>query len=723
MDHSTSTPYALVIRPQIHTQTESPVIRSAFLSLVAASTLTAQPRADACSGRWQGKIELPGTPLAVDVDLVRGASGACSGDISIPAQGARDIALTDVRVAGDSVRFTISGVPGSPTFAGVIAGDGATVSGIFSQATTKAPFALTRGPKPAELARERLKGLEALVDSAIAAWRVVGLSVGVVVDGETVYLRGHGLRDRERNMPMTPQTLLAIGSSSKAFTTFAMGALVDQGKLQWDVPVRNYLPGFRMHDDVVTLRLTPRDLVTHRSGLPRHDLMWYNNTTSTREELVRRLAYLPLSADLREKFQYNNLMFLTAGHLVGVLTGKSWEDGLRQLVLSPLGMTRTNFSVVEMQRDSDYSFGYGVRRDTIEKLPFRDISLVGPAGSINSSAEEMTKWITLHLNGGKLGNAQVMQSATLRDMYRPYTPISGIGPAPELGPMSYGLGWFVDTYRGHYRAQHGGNIDGFTASVTLLPTDRMGIVVLANQNGAALPELLARTIMDRLFGGDRKNWNGEALAQRNAAQAGTREMEAKKGEARIPGTKPAHPLAAYAGVYADSGYGNAIVTIDRDTLTFTYNKISAKLGHWHYETFNGLRNPSDPTWTDMPFTFRTDGKGQVTGLNVPLEGTVAPVAFVRQPDARMRDATFLETLTGRYRLPTGQIVTISRRGETLLYQQGAGAPTEMEPELGTTFVLRGQRAISMTFQIDAAGKVTGIRGAQPGALFDMPRVP
>jgi CubicO group peptidase (beta-lactamase class C family) len=698
------------------------VLSLALLSTVPAA-LPSQPRPDPCNGRWRGSIELPGTPLAVDIDLVRGAGSGCTGDISIPQQGARDVALQDVRVVGDSLHFAISGVPGLPTFAGALTADGATIRGVFTQATVRAPFTLTRGPRPAELAREQLTGFEALVDSAIAGWKVVGLSIGIVVDGETVYLRGHGLRDRDRNLPMTAQTLLAIGSSSKAFTTFAMGALVDQGKLQWDVPVRSYLPGFRMHDDVVTLRLTPRDLVTHRSGLPRHDLLWYNNTTSTREDLVRRLAYLPLSADLREKFQYNNLMFLTAGHLVGRLTGASWEDGLRQLVLSPLGMTRTNFSVLESQRDADHSLGYGVRRDSIERLPFRDISLVGPAGSINSSAEEMTKWVTLHLNGGKLGDRQVIQTATLRDMYRPYTPISGLGTATELGPMSYGLGWFIDTYRGRYRAQHGGNIDGFTASVTLLPNERIGLVVLANQNGAALPELLARTAMDRLLGAERKNWSGEALTQARAAQAGSLQMEARKGEARVPGTQRSHPLAAYVGTYADSGYGAAEITLDRDTLVFTYNRIVTRMAHWHYDTFSGIRNAADPTFADAQLTFRTNAKGNVDALLAPFDAAVPAIVMLRQPDAKLRDAVFLETLTGRYRLPTGQIVTVSRRGETLLFQQGAGAPTEMEPEQGTSFVLRANRAISMTFLVDASGKVTGMRGVQPGAVFDAPRVP
>ncbi|MCU0626195.1 MAG: beta-lactamase family protein, partial [Gemmatimonadaceae bacterium] len=368
---------------------------AASLLALVATPLVAQgttARPDACTGRWAGAIATPGAKLAFDVDFTRRADGACNGDISIPAQGARDVALTDVRVGGDSVRFTIPGVPGTPRFSGAVTVDGSAVRGSFAQGGATLAFEMTRGPNRVALAREALTGIGPWLDSAITAWKVVGLGVGVVVDGETVYLAGHGLRDREKKLPVTPQTLFAIGSSSKAFTTFAMGALVDQGKLAWDQPVRGWLPWFRMHDDFATMRITPRDLVTHRSGLPRHDALWYNNTTLSREELVRHIAHLPLSADLREKFQYNNLMFLTAGYLVGAINGSSWEDALRDLVLRPLGMTRTNFSVAESQRDADHSLPYRVKDDTVQRIPFRDISNVGPAGSINSSVEEMTKW-------------------------------------------------------------------------------------------------------------------------------------------------------------------------------------------------------------------------------------------------------------------------------------------------------------------------------------------
>lgn len=689
--------------------------------VLAAPLLLAQPTSP-CAGHWNGSIALPAGPLAFDVDFVTLPDGKCTGDISIPAQNARDVPLTDIRVKADSIRFTMTGAGGSPTFFGVRSADGRTISGRFTQGATSLPFSMATGVPPADAARVALAGFDAWVDSALVAWKAVGLSIGITVDGRTVYLKGHGMRDAEKRLPATPQTLFAIGSSSKAFTTFAMGALVDQGKLEWDVPVRTYLPWFRMNTDFATLHITPRDLVTHRSGLPRHDALWYNNSTMTREELVRRIAYLPLNKDPRETFQYNNLMFLTAGYLVGNINGTSWEDGLRQLVLTPLGMTRTNFSVKESQADADFSQPYRVRHDSIQKIPFRDISLVGPAGAINSSAEEMLKWVGLHLAGGKRGDTQVIQSATLRDMYRPYTPITGLGDNPELGPMSYGLGWFIDTYRGHYRAQHGGNIDGFTAAVTLLPQDRIGLVVLVNQDGAALAELISRHAMDRLFGGTRRNWSAEYLARQKAGAAAARVGEQKKGETRIPNAPPAHPIADYAGTYSDSGYGPLAVTLERDTLVLSYNGIRARLQPWHYETFSALRNPDDPTFEDAKLTFRTNASGQIDAALISLDALAPVSTFLRQPDARLRDAAYIARFTGRYQLPGGPVAVVTQRGGALFWDQGGG-PLELRAESGSRYALKSMPTISIEFRVDTSGKVSGARVVQPGAVTDVVRLP
>ena len=692
-----------------------------FALLLPTLIIAQQPAAEVCAGHWDGAIDLPTTKLAFDVDFTRKPDASCGGDISIPAQSARDVALVNVTLRADSARFTIPGVPGTPTFSGVRSSDGRTISGTFTQGTSSFPFIMTAGRSKADAARLALTGMDGWIDSALVAWKVVGLSVGITVDGETVYLKGHGLRDREKALPVTPRTIFAIGSSSKAFTTFAMGTLVDQGKLKWDVPVRTYLPWFRMKDDAVTLRITPRDLVTHRSGLPRHDLLWYNNATATREELVHRLAYLPLNRDLRETFQYNNLMFLTAGYLVGVINGSSWEDGLRQLVIAPLGMTRTNFSVKESQADADHSQPYTLRNDSIQRMPFRDISLVGPAGSINSSAEDMLKWVGLHLASGKLGDKQVIQTATLRDMYRPYTPISGMSDIEELGPQSYGLGWFVDTYRGHYRAQHGGNIDGFTAAVQLLPRERVGIVVLVNQNGSALGELIARHAMDRILGAPRKNWSAEALAQRTLVDRVNREGTANKSLAQVSNTTPSHALKDYAATYADSGYGNATISFANDTLTLAFNGITAKLRHFHYETFAGLRNPIDPRFEDFQVTFRTNVAGRVDAMLAAMDANVPPTLFLRQADARMREVAFLRQFLGRYRNPL-LTVNISLRDNTLLWTENNGAPVVLEPMEDMRFRFAGAQSGTIEFRPDATGKIMSLRVFQGNSVLDFPRV-
>ena len=302
------------------------VARTLSMLLIVPAILLGQattPRAFA--GHWTGSITIPGQELAFDVDLVD-STGVYHGDISIPAQNAKDLPLARIAVRGDSITFAMPGVPGDPTFRGLSSADGKTITGQFTQGGQAFPFSMQAGASPAVAARAALAGLDKWVDSALAAWHVVGAGVGIIVDGQIVYAAGHGLRDRDKQLPTTTQTLFAIGSSSKAFTVFALGTLVDQGRIEWDKPVIDYLPWFRMYDPDVTRRLSVRDLVTHRSGLPRHDLVWYNNRSVTREDLVRRLRYLPPNKDLRETFQYNNLMFVTAGYLVGALQGTSWED-------------------------------------------------------------------------------------------------------------------------------------------------------------------------------------------------------------------------------------------------------------------------------------------------------------------------------------------------------------------------------------------------------------
>jgi len=483
--------------------------------------------------------------------------------------------------------------------------------------------------------------------------------------------------------------------------------------------VRNYIPWFRLYDAQAGERLTPRDLVTHRSGLPRHDLVWYNNRTATREALVRSLAYLPPTADLREKWQYNNLMFLTAGYLVETMTGKSWEDSVRELVFGPLGMGRSNFSVLESQKDKDFALPYGERDGKVVKIPFRDITLVGPAGSINSSAKEMARWVAVHINGGKLGDKQVIGAATLADLHAPHMTTGDVADRPDITAADYALGWFVDNYRGHGRVHHGGNIDGFSAMVSLWPNDGLGFVVLTNKNGTGLPELLIRTAADRILELEAVDWIGDAAKRLAEGEAVGKKADEKKMTRRRPGTAPAHKLDEYAGDYKHPGYGDLAVTLKGTQLSFTYNSITTPLAHWHYETFNGGKS-EDPTFEDMKLTFRTDVNGNVVGVAVPFEPSLDDTFFAKKPDARLSDPAYLKTLVGAYALAS-QTITVAVRG-TVLTVSIPGQPVyDLVPEVGGEFSLKAAKVVRLRFLEDAKGQVTAVEISQPGGVFEYKR--
>ena len=672
------------------------------------------------AGHWEGTIDVPGTKLEILIDFSQKPDSSWEGKISIPAQNAKNLPLNNISFVDKEMSFAIAGVPGEPTFKGIISDDGAKISGDFTQGGQTFTFSLSRKVSPKIKAKKALAGFDEIVERGLKELNVPGAAVAIVKDDEIILAKGYGFRDVENKIPMTADTLLAIGSASKAFTTFAMGILVDEGKLDWENPVRNYIPWFRLYDTFSSERLTPRDLVTHRSGLPRHDLSWYNNYEATREEFVRRLAHLKPTADLREKFQYNNFMFLTAGYLVEVLTEKKWEDAIRTNVFKPLGMERTNFSVEDSQKDEDFALPYRERKGTIEKIPFRNISNMGPAGSINSSVNEMSHWLLVHLNGGKFEGKQIIGPQTLQDMHLAHMPTGETPAIPEVTPADYGLGWFVDTYKGHRRVHHGGNIDGFSAKVSMLPKDGVGFVVLVNKNGSALTELLIRQASDLLLELEHKDWIGEGAKEKTAGEEVQKEARQKKHTRRKSGTKPAHELEEYTGDYFHPGYGDLKVFIKNGKILFTYNGITTPLEHWHYETFNGKR-ADDPTFADIKLNFQTDVNGFITGLEAPFEPTLDAIVFDKKPSARLFDSEYLQQFVGKYQLAT-QILTISLKGNSLTLFIPGGEELDLVPQVGDEFILKQVKIISLSFKIDADGKVVALELFQPDGVYEAKRV-
>ncbi|HVS16561.1 MAG TPA: serine hydrolase [Thermoanaerobaculia bacterium] len=699
-----------------------PLSLLALALLLAAFPSAAVPAFAAdqdAAGHWTGRIELPGQELEFDVDLRSGPDG-WSGDITIPAQGARDVALAGVTVEGERVRFAIPGIPGEPTFAGRLAGD--VIEGDFTQGGQTFPFSMTSGVDLATRAREALEGFDAVVERALEDFAVPGLALAVVADDEVVLAQGYGVRDKGTGEPVTEDTLFAIGSTSKAFTAFILGTLVDEGAITWDQPVIELLPDFRLYDDHATRRLKVKDLLRHSSGLPRHDVVWYNAPAS-REELYRRLAHLEPNRDLGETFQYQNLMFMTAGYLAERLTGKSWETLVRERIFAPLGMARSNFSVETSKRDADYASPHAIEDREARVIPFRNIDAIGPAGSINSSVREMTRWIALHLAGGELDGERLIETATLRAMHTPQMAIAAYPTESTTLSMGYGLGWMVESHRGHFVVQHGGGIDGFISWVALLPHDGLGVVVYTNATGMnPLPTAVARTAIDRILGLEEIDYlakGREAIAEAEKAQA---EAEKNRETRRQQGTSPRRELAAYAGEYEHPGYGVVAVSAEGDGLALTYNGIPARLEHWHFDTFDAKKlDDGDPALDDTKVTFRLDVDGEVTKLEAQLEPAIGPIVFERKPDRRLFETAYLERFVGVYEL-SGQNVVVSRQGERLTVALPGQPIYRLSPVREGQFELDGLAGFSLEFLVGEDGAVTGARFVQPNGIFDATRV-
>jgi len=570
-----------------------------------------------------------------------------------------------------------------------------------------------------------LEGFDAFVEATLKDWTVPGTAVVVVKDGEVVLSRGYGQRDVARGQEVTPRTIFAIGSSSKAFTTMSLALLADEGKIDWDTPVRQYLPSFKLYDAFATERMTPRDLVTHRSGLPRHDLMWYNSRAD-RAELVGRLQYLQPNKDFRAVWQYQNLMYMTAGYLVEVVTGQTWEEFVRERIFAPLGMERSNLSVDASKAADDYALPYKDEDGKPVEIPFRNIDTVGPAGSINSSVEDMTRWLLLHLGDGSLGDKRIVSAGQLVQLHAPQMVMpEGVGLTTkykEAPHASYGMGWFVQPYRGHDLIHHGGNIDGFSAMVAFLPAEQIGVVALTNRNGNPVPMILALDVFDRLLGLDRVPWNARNKEDDARIKDAGEKGKEKSASDRVEGKGPAHALTDYAGEYEHPGYGILSVALGKgqegesegEALTARYNNIDFALTHYHYDVFEMVYDLFDMR---IKAVFSTNARGDIEGVSVPLEPTAPDIVFKRLPPKGLLDRESLERLAGDYEV-MGATLTVALKGEDALQVSMPGLQDyELVPYKGTQFELKGLSGFSLEFKRGASGAATEVVITQPGGVF------
>lgn len=498
----------------------------------------------------------------------------------------------------------------------------------FGFGGTGATAARRDRPAPNKTIPEIWAPYDAYLEKARADWRVPGLGFAIVRNGALVYSKGFGVANVDTGVPVTGDTLFNAGSTTKAFTAAGIAMMVDQKRLDWDAPVTNYLPSFRLGQNGDYGSTSLRDMMSHRTGLARHDLVWYNNKELSLEALLARAPYLETFAPLRAQYQYNNLTVMLAGHALEKAAGVSWEEFTTSAILAPLGMSRSNLTCADMDRAGNAAVGHRLR-DKIAPytIPRRPEDRIGPAGALNSSVNDYAKWMAVQLGKGSANGVNLFSSTQSEAMWEPLIISGGVPSSPELTRGFYGLGWRIDSYRGTTRVAHGGNLNGFASRVSLFPEKNIGIVAFTNLGASPLPGHATLDVLDRLLGLEPANWSVRNLARRDAAEAAVPTAFAPKP---IVSTTPSRALSAFAGRYHHKGYGDLFIELGSTGLRASYNAMPMALAHWHYDVFNALPDRGeDSDLRNIKFVFQENEYGQISSFTAKMDEDVPPILFSR----------------------------------------------------------------------------------------------
>jgi CubicO group peptidase (beta-lactamase class C family) len=569
----------------------------------------------------------------------------------------------------------------------------------------------------------RLKGLDTFALRILKEWNAPGVSIAVVEKNKIIYTGGFGYRDYENKLPVTENTLFAIGSCTKAFTSSILGMLEKEGKLSLDKPVRDYLPELKFKSDYTNKHVTLRDMMCHRTGLPRHDYSWYG-TTASRTELLERVQHLEPTYELRERYQYNNFMFMAQGIVIEKLTGKSWEENMRERIFHPLGMTKTNLSVIDMERAADRSLAYSSANNTIKAIPYRNIDAIGPAGSINSCAKDMTGWLITWINNGKFNNKEIIPPG-----YRSQAITSQVSPGgglpgpenPDLHMSGYGLAWGMSSYRGHYRVEHGGGIDGFSTSTCFFPTDSIGIFVVSNQSTPTTS--IRNFIADRLLKLSYRNWGKTALADKVRTDSMAKTSPNNDSLNRKAGRKYSHDLADYTGEYENKGYGIIKIFRESDSIWVDYNEAGKRtksyLEHYHYDVFRIRQTDENENPKTAPkISFNSDSQGSIVTLEIQMEPSVKDVVFTKLAKAIAVNKSDLGKYAGDFEFAPANTVKFYIKGEKTLFAFLEGQPEyELVPVEKNKFELKSMKGYSVQFEESDKGEILSCSFIQPNGTF------
>ncbi len=481
----------------------------------------------------------------------------------------------------------------------------------------------------AAFCQKPLNDFDQFVQTILNDWKIPGLAVGVI-KGDSIFLsKGYGYRNLEEKLPVTGKTIFPIASVSKTFTGIDLCLLEEEGKVNLHQPVKQYIPGFTLHNDLLTQETTLIDLLSHRSGLPSHDAVWWG-TDKTREQLFNGLRYLPPNKGLREEWQYSNLGYMAAGYILQQVSGDTWEAYTRKKILEPLGMAASHFSVKEIKDSPDFSYPYVYQDGEIKRKEFRNLDAVGPCGGINSSLEDMLKYVQMLVGKGTYKGRRIVPEKALSKAQRPvitmpYANTNGIASA-------YGLGFIQQSFDKYMLLEHRGQIDGFTSVLTLVLEKKIGIILLANTEVVQPTGIVRDRLLQALLGlpltaggfKAAKDWLSYTEGQQR--EATTKVQKILDRDDRIKGTHPSHSLDAYSGMYSHPAYGSIRVERDEEGLKISRNDHHSKLSHYHYDYF--LTHELFPFYRTT-LEFRTNGDGDIDQLVIQMEIKAEPTLFTK----------------------------------------------------------------------------------------------
>ena len=497
---------------------------------------------------------------------------------------------------------------------------------LFSPVRSAAQKAEAKGALP--------PNFDAYVAHALKEFDTPGLAIAIVKDGHVVLAKGYGVKRLGDSAPVDAHTLFQIASNTKAFTTAGLATLIDQGKLQWDDRVTQFIPDFALSDPYVTREFTVRDMLTHRSGLGlgAGDLLWFHSNYS-RHEVVRRIRAAKFVSGFRAAYAYDNVMYIAAGEIFPAITRQSWENYIQHQILDPLGMTEAKTGVEAVPVGSNAATPHGRAADGhIEIVPVDSVDATAPAGGINANVTDLAKWMMVQLDSGRLGTRRIWSAERTKEMWAgqtilPITPLPGVlnGLTPNFA--MYGLGWDLRDYRGYKTVSHSGGLAGMTSHTELVPSEKLGVVVLTNME-SALSDALCQRVVDAYVGAPPTDWAaaiaGYQRHQDSVGHAGERAQSA----ARAVDSKPSLPLDKYAGRYTDAMYGDATITNEGGHLVLRFSHSPAFTGdldHWQYDTF--VAHWRAKHVEDAFVTFALTPQGTVESMKMAAVSPLADFSF------------------------------------------------------------------------------------------------